>query len=265
MMTTLPCYNSRTHLLHVNTSHGYRLSCPYSSKTESWKNGTDCCEWDGVTCDIHSGHVIGLDLSCSNLQGVIHPNSTIFQLRQLQQLNLAVNDFSRSSIPSGIGDLVSLTHLNLSFSEIGGDIPSSISHLSKLVSLDLSVWGMRLNPYTWKKLILNATNLRELRLDYANMSSIRESSLSLLLNSQEKFQTLLAIWSLSTIYLLGSANFMDQFLHHCGTSLNWHIWTSEATTLTVRSHHWFQTSDISLTVIFTMITLVVTSRMSSAS
>jgi len=54
----------------LNTSlHNYYLllgdyhfpddHCSFSSKTESWKYGTDCCEWDGVTCDTISGHVIG--------------------------------------------------------------------------------------------------------------------------------------------------------------------------------------------------------------
>ena len=156
----------------------------YSLKTESWKNGTDCCEWDGVTCDIISGHVIGLDLSCSNLQGQLHPNSTIFSLRHLQQLDLSYNDFSGSSLYSAIGDLVNLMHLNLSYSQISGDIPSTISHLSKLRSLHLGddQSMMRVDPYTWNKLIQNATNLRELSLDGVDMSSIGESSLSLLTN-----------------------------------------------------------------------------------
>lgn len=33
-------------------------------KTASWKEETDCCSWDGVTCDGVKGDVIGLDLSC---------------------------------------------------------------------------------------------------------------------------------------------------------------------------------------------------------
>lgn len=68
----------------------------FSFKTESWKNNTDCCKWDGVTCDNVSNHVIGLDISCNNLQGELHPNSTLFKLRHLQQLNLAFNYFSIS-------------------------------------------------------------------------------------------------------------------------------------------------------------------------
>lgn len=49
----------------------------------------DCCTWDGVTCDLLTGHVIGLDLSCSLLNGIIYANSSLFQLRHLQTLNLA--------------------------------------------------------------------------------------------------------------------------------------------------------------------------------
>ncbi|AET00003.1 putative leucine-rich repeat-containing, plant-type, leucine-rich repeat domain, L [Medicago truncatula] len=157
----------------------------FSFKTESWENSTDCCEWDGVTCDTMSDHVIGLDLSCNNLKGELHPNSTIFQLKHLQQLNLAFNDFSLSSMPIGVGDLVKLTHLNLSKCYLNGNIPSTISHLSKLVSLDLSRnWhvGLKLNSFIWKKLIHNATNLRDLHLNGVNMSSIGESSLSMLKN-----------------------------------------------------------------------------------
>uniref|UniRef100_A0A0R0GIZ8 Leucine-rich repeat-containing N-terminal plant-type domain-containing protein n=1 Tax=Glycine max TaxID=3847 RepID=A0A0R0GIZ8_SOYBN len=125
------------------------------------KKHTDCSEWDGVTCDTISGHVIGLDLSFCNLQGQLHPNCTIFSLSHLQRLNLAKNEFF-------------------------GDIPSIISCLSKLLFLDLSSnydsRRMRVDPYTWNKLIQNATNLRELYLDDVDMSSIGVSSLSLLTN-----------------------------------------------------------------------------------
>ncbi|XP_039690035.1 receptor-like protein 9DC3 [Medicago truncatula] len=134
-----------------------------------------------------SDHVIGLDLSCNNLKGELHPNSTIFQLKHLHQLNLAFNNFSLSSMPIGVGDLVKLTHLNLSKCYLNGNIPSTISHLSKLVSLDLSSYwseqvGLKLNSFIWKKLIHNATNLRELHLNSVDMSSITESSLSMLKN-----------------------------------------------------------------------------------
>ncbi|KAL5126567.1 Receptor-like protein 9DC3 [Glycine soja] len=181
----------------LNTSLHYHYSwlddSSFSSKTESWKNGTDCCEWEGVTCDTISGHVIGLDLSCSYLQGQLHPNSTIFTLIHLQQLNLALNDFSGSSLYSAIGDLVNLMHLNLSFSGLSGDIPSTISHLSKLRSLHLGDYQsmMRVDPYTWTKLIQNATNLRVLDLVGVDMSSI--GSLSLLTNLSSSLISLILV------------------------------------------------------------------------
>ena len=169
--------------------------CSQFSVTESWNNITDCCGWDGVTCDSRTGHVIGLHLTCSDLRGeLLGSNSSIFRLRHLQQLTLGFIDFSGSSIHSAIGDLVNLTHLTLYGSGITGDVPSTISHLSKLLFLDLGIHSfllnvpttsysrMRLHPYTWNKLIQNATNLREICLDGVNMSSIRESSLSLLSN-----------------------------------------------------------------------------------
>ena len=151
-------------------------------KTESWENGTNCCLWEGVSCDTKSGHVIGIDLSCSCLQGEFHPNTTLFKLIHLQKLNLAFNYFSNSPMPNGFGDHVALTHLNLSHPAFSGVMPPKISLLSKLVSLDLSFLGMRIEAATLENVIVNATDIRELTLDFLNMSTIEPSSLSLLVN-----------------------------------------------------------------------------------
>ncbi|XP_019195839.1 PREDICTED: receptor-like protein 12 [Ipomoea nil] len=102
------------------------------------ESSSDCCKWEGVTCDTSTGHVIGLDLNSWGLHGPIHPNSTIFHLHHLQNLNLAFNDFYLSPLPNEIGSLTSLTHLNISTSSLYGIIPFEISYLSKLISLDLS-------------------------------------------------------------------------------------------------------------------------------
>ena len=147
-------------------------------KTGSWKEDKDCCSWDGVECDNATRHVIGLDLSCSWLSGSIHSNSSLFLLRHLRSLNLAGNYFYDSLIPSEFGKFKTLTHLNLSHSCFSGKIPYEISQLSSLVSLDLSYNDLLIiETPVWKRIVDNLTLLRELLLDWTDMSSIRPNSL----------------------------------------------------------------------------------------
>ncbi|CAL5374445.1 unnamed protein product [Camellia sinensis] len=148
-------------------------------KMESWKEGSDCCSWDGVECDDNTSQVIGLDLSCSWLNGTIHPNSTIFYyFPHLQSLNLAFNDFGMSPISSEFSRFTRLTHLNLSGSGFSGKVPIEVSFLSKLVSLDLSYnYGLRLEEPGFELLVQNLTKVRELNLGEVNISSVVSNSL----------------------------------------------------------------------------------------
>ncbi|XP_040948470.1 receptor-like protein 7 [Gossypium hirsutum] len=144
-------------------------------KTNSWKEGTDCCSWDGVTCDHLNAHVIALDLSCSWLYGNFPSNTTLFLLPHLQKLNLAFNDFNLSKIPSEFGGFTSLFYLNLSCTGFAGEVPSQVSHLSKLVSLDLSGWTyeqLTIDKHALEGLVHNLTEVRHLFLDGINMSSV---------------------------------------------------------------------------------------------
>ncbi|KAM3754644.1 hypothetical protein ACB098_03G181700 [Castanea mollissima] len=161
-------------------------------KMKSWKADSDCCSWDGVTCDTQNGEVIGLDLSNSWLYGPLNSNSSLFSLHHLRELNLALNNFSSSTtIPSEFGQLVRLTHLNLSHSFLHGRIPSEISWLCNLVSLDLSenyfvhsVGGdyneklLDLRRIDLEALVQNMTYLRELHLGKVNISSSLPQSLA---------------------------------------------------------------------------------------
>ena len=157
-------------------------------KTASWKEDKDCCTWDGVVCHQTTRHVIGLDLSCSWLRGPIHSNSTLFFLPHLRTLNLAGNCFNESLISPEFGKFKALTHLNLSYSCFSGKIPYEISHLSSLVSLDLSFNDeLLIETPVWKSVIHNLTQLRELLLDQSDMSSIRPNSL---MNLSSSFTTL---------------------------------------------------------------------------
>ncbi|XP_057990671.1 receptor-like protein 9DC3 [Hevea brasiliensis] len=150
---------------------------PYP-KAGSWKEDTDCCWWDGVTCDIDTGNVIGLNLSSSLLYGTIHSNNTLFFLPHLQKLDFSNNDFNRSQIVPQFGQFLNLSYLNLNHSVFEGRIPLEISYLSGLVSLDLSRNNyLILEATTFNELVHNLSQLRELDLSEVNMSLVAPSSL----------------------------------------------------------------------------------------
>ncbi|KAJ9160156.1 hypothetical protein P3X46_025586 [Hevea brasiliensis] len=113
---------------------------PYAHypKTDSWEEGTDCCSWDGVTCDLQTGYVIGLDLSSSMLFGTFHSDNSFFLLSHLQNLDLSNNDFNHSNILSQFSELWNLRYPNLNFCVFTGLVPLGITYLSSLVSLDIS-------------------------------------------------------------------------------------------------------------------------------
>ncbi|CAL5374359.1 unnamed protein product [Camellia sinensis] len=148
-------------------------------KMESWKEGSDCCSWEGVECDNNTSQVIGVDLSCSWLNGTIHPNTTIFYyFPHLQSLNLAFNYFGMSPISSEFSRFTRLTHLNLSWSSFSGKVPIEVSFLSKLVSLDLSHNdGLRLEQPGFELLVQNLTKVRDLNLNGVDISSVVLNSL----------------------------------------------------------------------------------------
>ncbi|KAJ9160178.1 hypothetical protein P3X46_025602 [Hevea brasiliensis] len=150
---------------------------PYP-KTESWKKGTDCCLWDGVTCDTETGNVIGLNLSSSLLYGTIHSNNTLFFLPHLQKLDLSNNHFNNSQIVPQFGQFLNLSYLNLNYSVFEGRIPLEISYLSGLVSLDLSRnYDLILKATVFNEIVQNLTQLQELDLSDVNLSSVATSSL----------------------------------------------------------------------------------------
>ncbi|KAJ6303398.1 hypothetical protein OIU77_017301 [Salix suchowensis] len=153
-------------------------------KVESWKfdgESRDCCSWDGVECDMDSGHVIGLDLSSSCLFGSIDSNSTLFHLVHLRRLNLADNNFNNSEIPSEIRNLPRLLDLDLSLSAFSGQIPPEILELSKLVSIDLGLNSLKLQKPGLQHLVEALTNLEVLHLTKVNISAKSGSQLETLL------------------------------------------------------------------------------------
>ncbi|XVE80508.1 hypothetical protein DITRI_Ditri14bG0145600 [Diplodiscus trichospermus] len=178
--TQLCSHNEAAALIQFKSSFSIdetaSLDCAISyPKTNSWKEGTDCCKWDGVTCDDKNGKVIELDLSCSQLYGRFPSNSSLFLLSHLQKLNLAFNHFNFSKIPADFGRFTSLVSLNLCDTSFSGKVPYQLSYLSKLVSLDLSLsfyQPLVIEENTLEGLVHNLTKVRELFFDGIKMSSI---------------------------------------------------------------------------------------------
>ncbi|XP_050379885.1 receptor-like protein 7 [Argentina anserina] len=173
--------DERSALLQIKVSFSINKSAsqdPFAYyKVASWGE-RNCCSWDGVECNHNSGHVIGLDLASSYLHGSINSSSSLFQLVQLQKLDLSDNNFSFSQIPSRLGhDLTSLTYLNLSLSSFSGKVPPEISYLSKLSTLDLSSnlppdpKMPSLKMVTFRSLVQNLTSIELLHLSSIEIDS----------------------------------------------------------------------------------------------
>ncbi|GJY07080.1 leucine-rich repeat-containing protein [Tanacetum coccineum] len=163
-----------------NNDYWECLGSSYYPIMMSWNTSTDCCNWNGVTCDYSTGDVVGLDVSCGMLKGTIHPNSSLFNLPHLQRLNLAYNNLTEQ-IPREIGRFSnSLTHLNLSNCLFSGQVPSDITLLHKLVSLDLISYSydLKLRPLDFINLFHNVTNLEQLSLENVEISSVLPTSLN---------------------------------------------------------------------------------------
>ncbi|KAB2068352.1 hypothetical protein ES319_A08G025100v1 [Gossypium barbadense] len=212
--------HERDALLHFKTT--ISVDCDYyfdgdaypKIDIESWNKSIDCCSWEGVECDNVTGHVIGIDLSHSCLHGSLFANNSLFQLQNLQWLDLNFNSLGGSLLENtsslfhfhglqllnladnffyGIissklfSQLVSLTHLNLSYNGFDGLIPHQINLLSSLVSLDLSFYSfeLRFDGQGFDMLATNLTKLRNLVLDHADMSDVALTSFLNLSSSLE--------------------------------------------------------------------------------
>ncbi|GAB2269817.1 hypothetical protein Dimus_004735 [Dionaea muscipula] len=178
--------NERTALLQFKLSFSLSKSAsggPLAHpKTKTWNStgeGGNCCQWDGIECDVKSGHVVTLDLRSSFLYGFINPNSTIFNLVHLQILDLSDNNFKYSLIPPALGSLIELKYLNLSYSSFYGVVPTELSRLSKLISLVLYMninktsraSLLKLNEAGLVTLIHNLTSLEILGLSQVQISA----------------------------------------------------------------------------------------------
>ncbi|KAF3783792.1 Leucine-rich repeat receptor-like serine/threonine-protein kinase [Nymphaea thermarum] len=142
------------------------------SRLSSWKKGTNCCHWEGVTCD-KTGFPTALQISSvSNwsFDNTSKLDPSLFELSHLRVLDLGSNRFG-GEIPKRLVELTHLTHLDLSNCSFKGAVPMEISQLSRLVYLNLSSnAGLLLENNTFTNLVSGLTSLQHLALDQIDIS-----------------------------------------------------------------------------------------------
>ncbi|XP_008372124.3 receptor-like protein EIX2 [Malus domestica] len=162
----------------------------HSGRLSSWV-GHDCCQWEGISCDNRTGHVVKMDLqnpypyfdfydtrdepaaydeeSC--LGGKI--NNSLLSLKHLNYLDLSNNFFRSNQIPTFFGELKSLQYLNLSFASFEGEIPPSFGNLSSLNILDFGRnYNLSSRNLNWLSHLssLKSINLRDMNLRSTGVS-----------------------------------------------------------------------------------------------
>ncbi|PIN00256.1 hypothetical protein CDL12_27240 [Handroanthus impetiginosus] len=128
------CLDDQKSLL-LGLRNSLRFNHSDSTKLVYWNHTKDCCNWDGVECDVF-GHVISLHLDGEMISGRIENSEYLFNLSYLEKLNLAFNDFNGIQIPRGISNLANLTHLNLSYAGFAGQVLQEVLRLKKLRDQD---------------------------------------------------------------------------------------------------------------------------------
>ncbi|KAL7143350.1 hypothetical protein ABFS83_08G185800 [Erythranthe nasuta] len=107
----------------------------------SWSNGTDCCEWIGVTCEDDIGNISAskrvtmLRLSEKGLKGKVSKSLT--KLDRLKSLDLSHNSLE-GELPFELSNLKMLEILDFSHNTLVGPALVSIAGLKSIRSLNLS-------------------------------------------------------------------------------------------------------------------------------
>ncbi|KAF7088811.1 hypothetical protein CFC21_091880 [Triticum aestivum] len=127
----------------------------------SWHHGTDCCQWEGITCR-QDRTITDVLLASKGLEG--HISGSLGNLTGLQHLNLSHNSLS-GGLPL---ELVSssIIVLDISFNQLNGtllELPTSTAAWPlKVLNISSNLFTGQLQSTTWKVMknlvTLNASN-----------------------------------------------------------------------------------------------------------
>ncbi|KAM3734416.1 hypothetical protein ACB098_10G013600 [Castanea mollissima] len=183
-LSELRCIDTERHALLNFKQH---LIDP-SNRLSSWTAHGDCCLWEGVVCHNLTAHVHQLNLTSyyasSLLGGKLNPS--LLDLKHLNYLDLSFNNFNPTAIPSFLGLMKSLTHLNLSNAGFVGLIPHQLGNLSNLHFLNLKCYDLYVNNLEW----LSGLPL----LQHLDMSGVNLSKASDWVQVTNTLPSLLDLW-----------------------------------------------------------------------
>ncbi|KAI3836623.1 hypothetical protein MKW92_014971 [Papaver armeniacum] len=165
----------------------------------SWKEGIqhqNCCNWQGIRCSSDSFHIISINLRNTELEihyqkptygkpvhsTAIHGkfSSSLFNITNLEYLDLSYNDFQKSQIPLQISDLTKLTHLDPKNSNFSSSISTGLANLTSLRYLDLSCAEdfyyscLELSSTKWMSGLGNSQELRLTGIDLSETTSSQD-------------------------------------------------------------------------------------------
>uniref|UniRef100_A0A453NDM1 Uncharacterized protein n=1 Tax=Aegilops tauschii subsp. strangulata TaxID=200361 RepID=A0A453NDM1_AEGTS len=118
----------------------------------SWRNnGTDCCEWEGISCN-GDGAVTGVSLESKGLEGPISPFLT--NLTSLLRINLSHNSLS-GGLPAELIFSRNIIVLDVSFSRLNGSLPELPSLVTtdrplQVLNISSNQFGSEFPSATWK-------------------------------------------------------------------------------------------------------------------
>ncbi|KAM3295406.1 hypothetical protein ACQJBY_037974 [Aegilops geniculata] len=127
----------------------------------SWQHGTDCCQWEGITCST-DGIVTDVLLASRSLQG--HISASLGNLTGLLRLNLS-NNVLYGGLPQELMSSGTIIAIDVSFNRLSGDLQelsSSTPRPLKVLNISSNLFTGQFPSSTWqvmKNLVaLNASN-----------------------------------------------------------------------------------------------------------